>query len=135
MARVRSVRRGPKAGDHGKNFGLHSRCDRKPLVSFKWEQLRSREEVRSGGQLVAQSSVVKGVRGQRPWFLLPCVSSLYTRHISASCPKWRWLSQRVRMACYSPSPLLWKQIPGSLACSCQWHPLAEVLPQSLLGRR
>ena len=84
---------------------------------------------------MAQVSVVEGCVGQRPWLLLLCVSSLYASCMAASCPKWRWLSQGVRTACYRPSPLLWQQIPRPLACSCQWHPLAGVLPQSMLGGR
>ena len=37
-----------------------------------------------------QESVVWELGGQRPWFLLPCVSSLYSKHFSASCPKGCW---------------------------------------------
>lgn len=32
---MKEMKRGWKAGDHGKNFGLHSGSDGKPLESFK----------------------------------------------------------------------------------------------------
>lgn len=77
--------------------------------------------------------MIKGLAGQSPWFLLPCLSSLYTSHISAARPQWRWLSQGVKRPAVAHPHFCGNRSLD--LCPVQWHPLAGVLPQSMLGRK